>query len=208
VVDGPILTCGVDTVPCDRCVTDGTSGFTVWLTGLPAAGKSTLAALLVESLRARSFPTQLVDGDALRNGVSSDLDYSLAGRAEAVRRAGAMALDLARAGSVAVVAMVSPIAKNRNDVRRNHELEDLGMVEIWISTPLEVCERRDPKGLYRRARLGTVRNMTGIDSPYEPPTNADLALSLVHPTPGDALNQVLGLIESVTSSDTDDPPNL
>jgi adenylylsulfate kinase-like enzyme len=118
-----------------------------------------------------------------------------------------MALDLARTGQVAVVAMVSPIAKDRNEVRRKHDLENIGIVEIWISTPLEICERRDPKGLYRRARLSTLLNVTGIDSPYEPPTNADLVLSLTDPTPGDALTRVLRLIVSVAPPDTDDPSN-
>jgi adenylyl-sulfate kinase len=149
---------------------------TVWLTGLPAAGKSTLATAIVDALRSATVPAALLDGDELRANVNAGLGYGVAARAESVRRAGGLALELARSGVVAVVAMVSPFTADRRAVRELHRSHGVGFVEVWVATPLPVCEQRDPKGLYRRARAGELHQMTGIDQCYEPPEAPELTI--------------------------------
>ncbi len=144
-------------------------GWTVWLTGLPAAGKSTLADHLADALTTRGRRAAVLDGDALRAGPSADLGFGRADRAESVRRAGLAALETARTGAVVVVALVSPFAVDRARVRAAHAAAEIAFVEVWVDTPLAVCERRDPKGLYARARRGQLREMTGVDDPYERP---------------------------------------
>jgi len=166
-------------------------GLTVWLTGLPASGKTTVATGLAASLGGHSRPVVVLDGDVLRAGVSRDLDFSAAGRAEAVRRAGEAALIAALGGSIAIAALVSPSAPARRRVRRLHESAGIGFLEVWLSTPLSVCEQRDPKGLYRRARLGEVDNLTGVQSPYEAPTDPEVTLPTHVMTVEEAVDLVL-----------------
>jgi bifunctional enzyme CysN/CysC len=160
----------------DRWAALGQTGATVWLTGLPSSGKSAIAAALEARLVGGGHGAYLIDGDNLRHGLSGDLGFDAGSRAENSRRAGEAARMLADAGIVAIVALVSPYAEHRERVKRRHEEDGLPFVEIFVDTPLEVCEERDPKGLYRRARAGTLRNMTGIDDPYEPPPEPDLVL--------------------------------
>ena len=160
----------------DRWAALGQTGATVWLTGLPSSGKSAIAAALEARLVGGGHGAYLIDGDNLRHGLSGDLGFDAGSRAENSRRAGEAARMLADAGIVAIVALVSPYAEHRERVRRRHEEDGLPFVEIYVDTPLEVCEQRDPKGLYRRARAGTLRNMTGVDDPYEPPPQPDLVL--------------------------------
>jgi adenylyl-sulfate kinase len=154
----------------------GCGGATVWLTGLPAAGKSTIAAAVEERLVTRGRPAYVLDGDNLRHGLCGDLCFSAADRSENVRRAAHVALLLADAGTVALVALVSPYAADREQARRLHERAALPFAEVYVSTPLDECERRDPKGLYARARSGELRGLTGIDDPYEPPASPELEL--------------------------------
>jgi adenylyl-sulfate kinase len=149
---------------------------TVWLTGLSGAGKTTTGLALVEALGNRGVSARLLDGDRLRAEIGG-LGYGRADRAEQVRRAGDMALELAMSGTVAVAALVSPFAADREQVRVRHAQRGLRFVEVWLSTPLHVCEARDPKGLYRRARLGLVRDMTGLDQQYEAPLQPDVEVS-------------------------------
>ena len=160
----------------DRWAALGQTGATVWLTGLPSSGKSAIAAALEARLVGGGHGAYLIDGDNLRHGLSGDLGFDAGSRAENSRRAGEAARMLADAGIVAIVALVSPYAEHRERVRRRHEEDGLPFVEIYVDTPLEVCEQRDPKGLYRRARAGTLRNMTGVDDPYEPPPQPELVL--------------------------------
>ncbi len=155
----------------------GQRGATVWFTGLPGSGKSTLAAGLEARLVARGRAAYLLDGDNLRHGLCGDLGFDAAARAENVRRAGEVARILVDAGAVALVSLVSPYAADREAVRARHETDELPFLEVWVDTPLEECERRDPKGLYRRARAGEIAGMTGIDDPYEPPSHADLTIA-------------------------------
>jgi adenylyl-sulfate kinase len=155
----------------------GQCGATVWLTGLPSSGKSTIAAAVEELLIEQGRTTYRLDGDNLRHGLCRDLGFSAEDRDENVRRTAHVACLLADAGAVAVVALVSPYAMGRAQARQIHEQEELPFIEVYVDTPLEECERRDPKGLYARARAGNLPGFTGIDDPYEPPVAPELWVS-------------------------------
>jgi adenylyl-sulfate kinase len=154
----------------------GHAGATVWFTGLPGAGKSTVAAAVEEYLIAAGRPSFLLDGDNLRHGLNGDLGFDDAARCENVRRTAHVARLLAEAGMIALVSLVSPFASDRAAAAALHFAEDLGFIEVFVSTPLEQCEERDPKGLYARARAGELAGLTGVGSPYEAPTRPDLVL--------------------------------
>lgn len=149
-------------------------GATVWFTGLPASGKTTLAEGVAEALRSAGTACHVVDGDELRTGLTSDLGFSREDRAESVRRAGEVAIILARADVVALVSLVSPYRDARDRVRSRHKDAGLRFIEVHVATPLKVCESRDPKGLYAKARAGELNGMTGLDDPYEPPDKPEL----------------------------------
>ncbi len=149
----------------------------MWLTGLSGSGKSTVGARLEELLVAAGRGAYLLDGDNLRHGLNGDLGFSAEDRRENIRRVGEVAALLADAGLVAVVPIISPYRESRGAVRKRCEEAGLRFVEVHVATPLEVCESRDPKGLYARARAGEISGMTGIDDPYEAPQNPDLVLS-------------------------------
>src|SRR3954454_24699926 len=155
----------------------GQRGATVWFTGLPASGKSTVAAALVVRLVEAGIPAYRLDGDNLRHGLNGDLGFDAASREENVRRAAEVARLMADAGTIVVVSLVSPYLQGRARARTLHEEDGLPFVEVWVSTPLEECERRDPKGLYARARRGEVQHMTGIDDVYEPPEQPEVELA-------------------------------
>ena len=154
----------------------GLRGATVWLTGLPASGKSTIAEELERAVVASGRPAYLLDGENVRHGLSGDLGFSAADRHEHARRVASVARMLADAGLVTVVALVSPAAADRAWARQLHEEAGLHFIEAWVDTPLEVCEQRDPHGMYARARAGTLTGFTGIDAPYEPPERPDVRL--------------------------------
>jgi adenylyl-sulfate kinase len=155
----------------------GVRGLTVWLTGLPGSGKTTSADSLIKQLESRGVFAASLDGDALRVGVSADLGFSDADRDENVRRAGEVALLLASQGAVVVVSLVSPRRAARDSIRARHEARSVRFLEVHVAAPLEVCEARDPKSLYRRARAGQVAHMTGVHDAYEAPLHADLVLA-------------------------------
>jgi len=165
----------------------------LWLTGLPAAGKTTLAreiARRLETLGVRAF---VLDGDDLRLGLNSDLGFSRAARDESVRRAGHAARLILDTGTIAVAALISPFRNHRQRIR---ELAGPGrFVEIFVDAPLHVCERRDPKGLYASARAGDIQDVTGIDSPYEPPENPDIRLLSAESPPDELAGQVIRYLE-------------
>jgi bifunctional enzyme CysN/CysC len=161
----------------DRRTALGYGGATVWLTGLPASGKSTVAAAVEARLLAAGRPAYLLDGDNLRHGLNGDLGFSAEDRAENVRRTAEVAALLADAGVVALAALVSPYRADRDAARAAHERRGLPFVEVWVSTSLEECERRDPKGLYARARAGELTGLTGVDDPYEPPARPELEVA-------------------------------
>ena len=165
----------------------------IWLTGLPAAGKTTLAreiARRLEKLGVRAF---VLDGDDLRQGLNSDLGFSRAARNESVRRAGHAAKLLLDSGTIAVAALISPFRNQRQRIRELAGQERF--VEIFVDAPLHVCERRDPKGLYASARAGDIRDVTGIDSPYEPPEDPDIRLRSAERPPGELAGQVIRYLQ-------------
>jgi adenylyl-sulfate kinase len=154
----------------------GQHGATVWFTGLPAAGKSTLAGCVERALIESGRSAYVLDGDNLRFGLCGDLGFDRSDREENVRRAGEVARLFADAGATALVALVSPYRSSRQRVREMHERAGLPFLEVFVNTPLAACEERDPKGLYRRARAGLVEELTGVDAPYEPPEHPDVEI--------------------------------
>jgi bifunctional enzyme CysN/CysC len=148
----------------------------VWLTGLPASGKSTIAVALERRLVEAGQAAYLLDGDNVRHGLSDDLGFAPGDRAEHIRRVAHVARLMADAGVVAVVSLVSPLRDDRAVARRLHEVAELPFLEVHVDTPLEECERRDPKGLYARARAGELQGFTGVDAPYEAPERPELTL--------------------------------
>lgn len=162
---------------CRRWHALGAVGATVWLTGLPASGKSTLAAALEERLVEMGRWAYLLDGDNLRHGISSDLGFSAKDRRTNICRIGEIAALFADAGAVAVAALVSPFRAERCSVRERHARNGLEFIEVFVDTPISTCVARDPKGLYARAHAGELTNLTGVDDPYEPPTPPDLRVT-------------------------------
>ncbi|MGV9824267.1 adenylyl-sulfate kinase [Gordonia sp. NPDC003429] len=158
----------------ERWTKTGQRGATVWLTGLPASGKSTVAVALERELVNRARVAYLLDGDNIRHGISDDLGFSPGDRAENIRRVGHLARLFADAGVIAIASMVSPLRSDRDIARELHQAADLEFIEVHVSTPVTECERRDPKGLYERARRGELKGLTGIDAPYEKPDAPDL----------------------------------
>lgn len=152
-------------------------GSTVWLTGLSGSGKSTIAVALERRLVLAGRPAFRLDGDNLRHGLNADLGFSSADRDENVRRAGEVAAILAEAGVVAIVPLISPYRAARDRARAVHEARGVPFFEVFVDTPIEVCEERDPKGLYTKARAGELPGFTGIDDPYEAPVSPDLVLT-------------------------------
>ncbi len=154
----------------------GHRGATVWFTGLSGSGKSTVAAAVEAHLVGFAVPAFRLDGDNLRHGLCGDLAFSAADRAENIRRAGEVALLLAESGQVALASFISPYAADRDRVRARHHEAGVPFFEIHVATPLSVCEGRDPKGLYAKARAGELRGFTGVDDPYEAPASPELVL--------------------------------
>jgi adenylyl-sulfate kinase len=152
-------------------------GATVWLTGLPSAGKSTIGAAIEELLVTQGVQAYLLDGDNLRHGFCGDLGFSGSDRRANMRRVGELARLFADSGAMAIVALVSPYEAVRREVREQHESEGLCFLEVFINTPLVVCAERDPKGLYARAYSGELDGLTGVDDVYEPPPHPDLELT-------------------------------
>uniref|UniRef100_UPI0037423618 adenylyl-sulfate kinase n=1 Tax=Dawidia soli TaxID=2782352 RepID=UPI0037423618 len=144
----------------------------LWFTGLSGSGKSTLAVQLEAHLHLQGFKTYLLDGDNIRNGLNKDLSFTDEGRVENIRRIGEVSRLFVDAGMIVLSAFISPFAADREQVRAIVGAENF--VEVFVDAPLEVCEQRDVKGLYKKARAGEVKNFTGIDSPYEPPVQPDV----------------------------------
>jgi bifunctional enzyme CysN/CysC len=172
----------------------GCVGATVWITGLPAAGKSTLGIALEERLVGKGIAALRLDGDNLRHGLNGNLGFEPADRAENVRRTAHAAKLLAEAGTVAIVSLVSPYAEDRRGAREIHEQDGIKFIEVFVDTPLAECERRDPKGLYARARAGELQGLTGIDDAYERPEHAEVRLIPADAT--SAVEQLLGELEA------------
>lgn len=165
----------------ERTAALGFKGATVWLTGLPASGKSTLAVEIEALLVGAGRPALRLDGDNLRHGLNGDLGFGAEDRAENVRRTAHAAALLAEAGVVALVALVSPFAADRATARTIHDAAGVAFLEVWVSTPLAECERRDPKGLYARARAGDLPGLTGVGDVYEAPKSPELSVGDAEP---------------------------
>jgi bifunctional enzyme CysN/CysC len=180
-----------------RIQATGQRGATVWLTGLSGSGKSTVAVAGERALVARGQVAYLLDGDNLRHGLNGDLGFSPEDRSENVRRVGEVARLFADAGVVALVPLISPYRLDRDRARAAHEAAGVPFVEVFVDTPIELCEQRDPKGLYAKARAGEITGFTGIDDPYEAPEQPELRLV---PEDGDAdamAARVLALLDAL-----------
>lgn len=168
-------------------------GGTVWFTGLPGAGKTTVASALELRLLEQGRSAYLLDGDQLRRGICGDLGFTRADRDRNVQRVGDLARLLADAGTVAVVALVSPYEAIRRRVRDQHHADGLQFIEVFVNTPLGTCSERDPKGMYAKANAGRLDNFTGVDDPYEPLTAPDLELTF-ELTVAEAVDMVLWIL--------------
>ncbi|MDT0572632.1 adenylyl-sulfate kinase [Streptomyces sp. DSM 3412] len=155
-------------------------GATIWLTGLPSAGKTTIARELALLLRSRSRRVEVLDGDEIRRFLSAGLGFSRADRNTNVQRIGLVAEVLARNGVLAVVPVIAPYADSRAAVRERHRASGTPYVEVHVATPVEVCSVRDVKGLYARQAAGQISGLTGVDDPYEEPESPDLRIDSQH----------------------------
>ena len=162
-------------------------GCTVWLTGLPASGKSTIAASLEYALVMRGIRAYRLDGDNVRYGLNSNLGFSREDRAENIRRVGEVAKLFADSGCVTITAFISPYVVDRGNIRRLHKEADLPFFEVFVDCSIAECMRRDPKGQYRKARAGQIKGFTGVDDPYEPPVSPDLVLKTAENNVGDCV---------------------
>ncbi len=156
-----------------RAVATGQHGMTIWLTGLSGSGKSTVAVEVERQLVESGRPAYLLDGDNLRHGLNANLGFSTEDRNENVRRVAHVARLFADAGTISIVPLISPYRELRDLARALHVAADIAFHEVFVDTPLEVCEARDPKGLYKMARAGELTGMTGIDDPYEAPLDPE-----------------------------------
>lgn len=151
-------------------------GLTIWLTGLPSSGKSTTAFTVEHELIRRGFLAYVLDGDNVRHGLNKNLGFSADDREENIRRIGEVARLFADAGVITLTSFISPYRSDRQQARTVHEQSNLPFIEIFVDTPVDVCEVRDPKGLYKKARAGEIKGFTGVDDPYEPPEAPELTV--------------------------------
>jgi len=179
------------------------TGATLWFTGLSASGKSTIASALEQVLVTQGVNSYRLDGDNVRHGLNNNLGFSAEDRAENIRRIGEVAKLFADGGSIALTSFISPYRADRDQARTLHNEAGLKFIEIFVDTPLEVCEERDPKGLYKKARAGEIKGFTGIDDPYEAPENAELVLKTDGKSIDDCVAEVVrylgesGVLQSV-----------
>jgi adenylyl-sulfate kinase len=164
----------------------------LWFTGLSGSGKTTIAGLVEQRLAARGLHTYLLDGDNVRHGLCRDLGFSAADRVENIRRVGEVGQLMTDAGLIVLSAFISPFRSDRAMVRQL--IPDGGFIEIFVDTPLPECERRDPKGLYKKARAGQVSNFTGLDSPYEAPQTPEIRLDTLSFSAEQCADQVLSFL--------------
>ncbi len=169
-------------------------GATIWMTGLSASGKSTLAFTLEHALVQRNRLAYVLDGDNVRHGLNKNLGFSAEDREENIRRIGEAAKLFADAGFITMTSFISPYRRDRDIARKIHEDAGLFFIEIFVDATIAVCEQRDPKGLYKKARKGEIKGFTGIDDPYEPPENPDLIIPSGDLTPQQGAMKILGYL--------------
>tara|TARA_R110000782_G_scaffold103991_5_gene191537 strand:+ start:24209 stop:24880 length:672 start_codon:yes stop_codon:yes gene_type:complete len=160
----------------ERCRALGARGCTLWFTGLSGSGKSTIASALEAALIGRGVFSYRLDGDNVRHGLNANLGFSASDREENIRRIGEVSKLFADAGVIAITSFISPYRADRAQVRALHADAGLPFFEVFVNTPIEVCESRDPKGLYKKARAGEIKGFTGIDDPYEAPESPEIEL--------------------------------
>ncbi len=168
-------------------------GVMLWLTGLPSSGKSTIAFTAEHALVARGRLAYVLDGDNIRHGLNKNLGFSADDRGENIRRIGEVGKLFVDCGAVALTSFVSPYRADRDAVR--DLMEDGEFLEVFVDTPVEICERRDPKGLYAKARAGEIPNFTGISDPYESPENPELVIETASSTPEEAANTIIDMLQ-------------
>lgn len=172
----------------------------IWLTGLSGAGKSTLAQGLSCRFHEEGTKALLIDGDVLREELCRDLGFSTQDRSENIRRAGAVALIAARSGIMSICSLISPLQSERDAVRELCKKQGVLFFEVYVSTTLETCEKRDPKGLYKKARCGMIPQFTGIDSPYEKPRCPDFTISTEEFSVEDSIALLMNAVKSCKNS--------
>src|SRR5437667_7924124 len=168
-------------------------GVTVWMTGLSASGKSTIACILEQLLLHQKKHAYRLDGDNIRMGLNKNLGFSAEDRAENIRRIGEVAKLFTDAGVIAITSFISPYEKDRDAVRAGMKPGEF--VEVYVKVSLETAEKRDPKGLYKKARAGQLKGFTGIDDPYEPPEKAEIVIDTEKSSPEDAAKEILAHLE-------------
>ncbi|MCC7145630.1 MAG: adenylyl-sulfate kinase [Phycisphaeraceae bacterium] len=173
----------------------GQKGVTVWMTGLSASGKSTIAVALEQVLLQRGKHAYRLDGDNIRHGLNKNLGFSAEDRAENIRRIGEVAKLFADAGLIAITSFISPYAADREAARKLHADAGLPYIEVYVDCPIAEAEKRDPKGLYKKARAGQLKGFTGIDDPYEAPTNPELHLRTDQLSIEQSVEKLLELLE-------------
>lgn len=176
----------------NRRKSNGHNSFLVWFTGLSGSGKSTIANKVEEALYAQGIKTYTLDGDNIRKGLNSDLTLAPEDRTENIRRIAETANLMIDAGLVVLAAFVSPYKKDRENIKTI--VKDVNFVEIYINTSVEECERRDVKGLYKKARAGEIKNMTGISAPYDAPTHPDIEILTEHESVENAVKRIVDFI--------------
>ncbi len=174
---------------------NGHKGCVIWYTGLSGSGKSTVANEVEKSLLSLGVKSYLLDGDNVRHGLNSDLGFTKEDREENIRRIGEVAKLFADSGTVTGVAFISPYRADRKRARDIVESSGLDFLEVYVKCPLEVCEKRDPKGLYKKARTGEIKNFTGLDAPYEEPLECELVLMSSEAPPSDLAAKVVELLK-------------
>ena len=178
-------------------MTTSFNGVLVWFTGLSGAGKSTIASRVFEHLVSHGIKSEVLDGDVVRRHISRGLGFSREDREENNRRIGFVADLLARNGVVVLVSAISPYRAIRDEIRHK---SSASFVEVYVSAPLDVCEQRDPKGLYRRARAGELRQVTGLDDPYEPPLGPEVTCPTHEEPVEESVDRVLSTLWPLLSS--------
>ena len=176
----------------DRQVLNKHNSFLIWFTGLSGSGKSTIANLVERKLHDKGIKTYALDGDNIRNGINNDLTFSPKDRTENIRRISEVSSLMIDAGLVVLAAFVSPYKKDRENIRTI--IKDVNFVEIYINTSVEECERRDVKGLYKKARAGEIKNMTGISAPYEAPEFPDVEIRTEEESIEESVQRILDFI--------------
>ena len=172
----------------------GQKGCTIWFTGLPSSGKSTTAFTLEHEMISLGYLSYALDGDNVRHGLNKNLGFSAQDREENIRRIGEVAKLFADGGVITMASFISPYRRDRDLARKVHDDAGLCFVEVFVDTPVEICERRDPKGLYKKARAGEIKGFTGVNDPYEPPLHPEIIVRTAEYPPHVITEQILGYL--------------